>query len=98
VPGGFTIDSTVDEEQGTVTCPAGVTRPMSPARAVSLGPACARCPLRDLCTTAKDGRSMTIHPHDDLLRAARDHGLLPLRLGEQQAGTLVIFGILRAGD
>jgi hypothetical protein len=29
------------------------------------------CPLRDLCTTARDGRSMTIHPHDDLLRAAR---------------------------
>jgi hypothetical protein len=72
VPGGFTIDDfTVDEEQGTVTCPAGVTRPMSPARAVSFGPACAGCPLRDLCTTAKDGRSMTIHPHDDLLRAAR---------------------------
>jgi Transposase DDE domain/Transposase domain (DUF772) len=72
VPGGFTVDDfTVDEEQGTVTCPAGVTRPMSPARAVSFGPACAGCPLRDLCTTAKDGRSMTIHPHDDLLRAAR---------------------------
>ena len=72
VPGGFTVDDfTVDEEQGTVTCPAGVTRPMSPARAVSFGPACAGCPLRDLCTTARDGRSMTIHPHDDLLRAAR---------------------------
>ena len=30
VPGGFTIDDfTIDEQAGTVTCPAGVTRPMS---------------------------------------------------------------------
>ena len=72
VPGGFTVDDfTVDEEQGTVTCPAGVTRPMSPARTVTFGVACAGCPLRQQCTTAKDGRSMTIHPHEGLLRAAR---------------------------
>ncbi|HXZ75243.1 MAG TPA: IS1182 family transposase [Streptosporangiaceae bacterium] len=72
VPGGFTIDDfTVNEEQGTVTCPAGQVRLMSPARAVTFGAACAGCPLRELCTTAKDGRSMTIHPHDGLLRAAR---------------------------
>ena len=49
---------------GTVTCPAGLTRPMSPARTVTFGAACAGCPLRERCTTAKDGRSMTIHPHD----------------------------------
>jgi hypothetical protein len=72
VPGGFTIDDfTVDEEQGTVTCPARITRQMSPARTVTFGAACARCPLRPRCTTARDGRSMTIHPHDGLLRAAR---------------------------
>jgi len=63
VPGGFTIDDfTVDEEQGTVTCPNGVTRPMSKNRAVTFGAACAGCPLRARCTTAKDGRPMTIHP------------------------------------
>ena len=72
VPGGFTIDDfTVNEDDGTVTCPAGQVRPMSPARAVTFGAACAGCPLRERCTTAKDGRSMTIHPHDGLLRAAR---------------------------
>jgi hypothetical protein len=60
VPGGFTVDDfTVDEEQGTVICPAGQIRPMSPARAVTFGAVCAGCPLRELCTTAKDGRSMT---------------------------------------
>jgi hypothetical protein len=72
VPGGFTIDDfIVDEEQGTVTCPAGQVRPMSGKRTVTFGVACAACPLRELCTTSKDGRSMTIHPHDGLLRAAR---------------------------
>jgi hypothetical protein len=72
VPGGFTLDDfTIDEHAGTVTCPAGLTRPMSPARTVTFGAACAGCPLRGRCTTAKDGRSMTIHPHEDLLRAAR---------------------------
>jgi hypothetical protein len=72
VPGGFTIDDfTVDEDNGTVTCPAGVTRTMSARRNVTFGAACAGCPLRDRCTTAKDGRSMSIHPHESLLRAAR---------------------------
>jgi hypothetical protein len=32
---------------------------------------CVGCPLRQRCTTAADGRSMSIHPHEQLLRAAR---------------------------
>ena len=72
VPGGFTIDDfAVDEQAGAVTCPAGVTRPLTRTRTVTFGAACAGCPLRARCTTARDGRSMTIHPHEDLLRAAR---------------------------
>jgi hypothetical protein len=78
VPGGFTLDDfTVSQDAGTVTCPAGVTRPISPARTVTFGAACAGCPLRGRCTTAKDGRSMTIHPHEDLLRAARAQARTP---------------------
>ena len=43
VPGGFTIDDfTVDEGRGTVTCPAGITRQMSPARTVTFGAGRAR--------------------------------------------------------
>jgi len=69
VPGGFTIDDfTIDEQAGAVTCPAGITRPMTRTRTVTFGAACAGCPLRQRCTTAKDGRPMTIHPHEDLLR------------------------------
>ncbi len=78
VPGGFTLDDfAVSEDDGTVTCPAGVTRPMSPARTVTFGAVCAGCPLRQRCTTARDGRSMTIHPHEGLLRAARAQARTP---------------------
>ena len=44
---------------------------MSSKRTVTFGALCAACPLRDRCTTAKDGRSMIIHPHEGLLREAR---------------------------
>jgi hypothetical protein len=72
VPGGFTLDDfTIGEEACTVTCPAGQVRQMSKNRAVTFGAACAGCPLRSKCTTAKDGRSMSIHPHEGLLRGAR---------------------------
>ena len=72
VAGGFTIDDfTVDETAGTVTCPAGLTRPVSARRYVTFGAACAGCPLRARCTTAKDGRSLQLHRHDTILRAAR---------------------------
>ncbi len=78
VPGGFTLDDfTIDEQAGTVTCPGGHTRPMSTNRTVTFGKLCADCPLRDRCTTAKAGRSMTIHEHEDLLRAARAQARTP---------------------
>jgi hypothetical protein len=78
VPGGFTLDDfAINEEAGTVTCPAGQVRQMSKSRAVTFGAACAACPLRQRCTTAKDGRSMTIHPHEGLLREARAQARTP---------------------
>jgi Transposase DDE domain/Transposase domain (DUF772) len=78
VPGGFTLDDfTVDAEHGAVTCPAGHVRPMSAKRSVTFGALCAGCPLRQRCTTAKDGRSLDIHPHEHLLRAARAQARTP---------------------
>ncbi len=72
VPGGFTVDDfTVDEQAGAVTCPAGITRPVTPARNVIFGAACGSCPLRARCTTSRTGRILSLHPHDGLLRAAR---------------------------
>jgi hypothetical protein len=72
VEGGFTLDDfTVDETAGTVTCPAGITRPVSARRNVTFGAACRGCPLRARCTTNKHGRALILHEHDALLRAAR---------------------------
>jgi len=72
VTGGFTVDDfTVSEEQGTVTCPAGHTVPLSRTRVATFGVLCRDCPLRERCTTCKTGRKLVLHPRDDLLRAAR---------------------------
>jgi hypothetical protein len=72
VEGGFTADDfAVDEHNGTVTCPAGVTRTIPPGRHVVFGAACRSCPLRSRCTTSKSGRALSLTPHDRLLRAAR---------------------------
>jgi hypothetical protein len=72
VAGGFTADDfTADAAAGTVTCPAGITRRVTPKNAVIFGAACRGCPLRQRCTTAKDGRTLHLHEHDGLLRAAR---------------------------
>jgi len=72
VAGGFTADDfTVDAAARTVTCPAGITRHLTARNAVIFGVACRDCPLRGRCTTAKDGRTLHLHKHDSLLRAAR---------------------------
>jgi hypothetical protein len=60
VEGGFTIDDfTVTEptadQPGSVTCPNGVTRPITPTRNVTFGAACRGCPMRAQCTTNKTG-------------------------------------------
>ena len=72
VKGGFTADDfTVDAAARTVTCPAGITRQVTARNAVIFGAACRGCPLRDRCTTSKHGRTLHLHEHDSLLRAAR---------------------------
>lgn len=72
VPGGFTLDAfTVDHHNRTATCPNGVTRPITSKHKVVFGVACRGCPLRQQCTTRKDGRTLNLHQHDALLRQAR---------------------------
>jgi transposase len=72
VEDGFTIDDfTVDEEAGTVGCPAGHTRPISRTRVASFGALCDRCPLHEQCTKSKSGRKIVLHERDRELRKAR---------------------------
>jgi IS5 family transposase len=72
VPGGFTADDfTIDTTAGTVTCPAGLTRTITARRFAVFGAACRDCPLRSRCTASRTGRTLKVHEHEDLLRAAR---------------------------
>jgi len=66
----------IDLDGKTVTCPAGVTVPIRPAAGRHAGTArfaaaCRSCPLAAGCTTAKEGRTITIGPHEAQLAAAR---------------------------
>ena len=79
VEGGYSIDDVdidyaVDphngEFSGTATCPEGITVTITPKGAARFGANCRRCSQRSRCTTAKDGRTITLHPHHDLLAAA----------------------------
>jgi Transposase DDE domain/Transposase domain (DUF772) len=68
VPGGFTIHHfRIDQQAGTAACQTTIT----PSGQASFARWCRRCPLRGRCTTAKAGRTIRIHPHEDELRAAR---------------------------
>ena len=72
VPGGFTIhDFRIDPQAGTLRCPAGHTAPITSSGRASFASHCPGCPLRRRCTTAADGRTIRLHPHEDELRAAR---------------------------
>ncbi len=72
VVGGFVLDDfAYDDDAGTLTCPAGVTRSLSPKRTVTFGVACRDCPLRARCTTSTDGRTVNVHPHEQLQREHR---------------------------
>lgn len=72
VAGGFTLDDfTIDTAAGTVTCPENITVTITPGGAARFGGHCHTCPVRHLCTTAAGGRVIDLHPHHDLLAAAR---------------------------
>jgi hypothetical protein len=65
----------VDLERGTVTCPAGQVTGIVPAGQgggrASFRPWCGACALRSACTSARRGRTIAIHPHEDVLQKAR---------------------------
>jgi transposase len=62
----------VDWEAGTLRCPNGVTIPCVVGATVRFPAAtCAACPQRADCTTSPQGRSVTLHPDERLLRELR---------------------------
>ncbi|MGH9262427.1 MAG: transposase [Acidimicrobiales bacterium] len=72
IVGGFTLDDfTIDLAAGTVTCPEAITVTITPSGTARFGAHCPTCPVRSKCTAAKAGRVIVLHPHHDLLAAAR---------------------------
>ena len=74
--GCFTKDRfVIDLAAGVVTCPYNVTvalRPLNDGGGhASFGKACSGCPLRTQCTTARDGRVISVGVHEALLQEAR---------------------------
>jgi len=64
-------DFVIDHHARTATCPAGLTVPISPGGSATFGGRCQGCGLRSRCTSAADGRHLTITDHDAELVAAR---------------------------
>ncbi len=72
VPGGFSKDDfAIDLVAGTVGCPGGHTVAITRTGKAVFGVRCRTCPLAARCTTAKKGRTLPIHPHEDEMIAAR---------------------------
>jgi IS5 family transposase len=74
--GGFTKERfAIDLEHQGVTCPAGHTVAIRLSRrgggVANFAPHCGSCPLASDCTKARTGRTITVHPHEDLLQLAR---------------------------
>jgi IS5 family transposase len=76
-PGGlFTKDRfDIDLDRDTLTCPSGVSAPVrrgdDGAGTASFGAACAGCPLREGCTSAAAGRTVTVSAFEAALARAR---------------------------
>ena len=63
----------IDLRRRQVTCPAGHVAPFRPTnRRVDFGiERCQPCHLRQRCTKAKNGRTLTVHPQEALLKKLR---------------------------
>jgi IS5 family transposase len=64
-------DFTINHQARTATCPAGHTVTITAKGGATFGVRCNDCPLRSRCTSANDGRHLTIGPNDAELVAAR---------------------------
>ena len=89
-PGGhFTKnDFDINLENDTATCPNGITVPIhwGPKQGQArFAKACATCPLRDLCTTSKNGRGVAVGFYESELATNRRRQAEPARAAEYRA-------------
>lgn len=94
---------TIDVEHHRVICPAGRTterfRPSGEAGGVFLfGAVCADCPLRAQCTTNAKGRSVSVHPQEATLQAARAYQQSPEGRANLRRRVVVEHSLARLGQ
>jgi hypothetical protein len=81
----FHIDLSVD----TVRCPAGntasIVRDKDGAGVASFGASCGGCPLREQCTGARAGRTISVGVHEGTLTAARSRQTDPDWIADYRA-------------
>jgi hypothetical protein len=77
--GRFAKDQfSIDFDARQLTCPAGAVMPFEPGRTVRFPKdTCAACPLRARCTASGNGRSVSIHPDEELLAELRQRQQTP---------------------
>lgn len=72
----------IDTESKTVRCPAGHVVQIKPSKdgggEAEFGARCAGCPLREKCTRAKEGRTISVHPKEATLQRARERQKSPV--------------------
>src|SRR5215813_7039399 len=90
----FSIDFTT----GQLTCPAGVSMPFTPGRTIRFPKGtCAACPLRARCTASSNGRSVAIHPDEELLAELRHRQKTPAGRAELRERVKVEHALAHVG-
>jgi hypothetical protein len=87
--GHFTKDDfDIDLENGTATCPNGITVPIHWGKRegqARFGKACATCPLRDQCTSSTNGRGVAVGFYESELATNRARQNEPARAADYRA-------------
>ena len=97
--GRFAKDQfSIDFAAGQLTCPAEVSMPFEPGKTVRFPEGtCAACPLRQRCTTSSHGRSVAIHPDEELLAELRQRQQTPAGRAELRERVQVEHALAHIG-
>ena len=88
----------LDWERQEIRCPNDVTLPFEAGGTVQFpAAACAACPVRAHCTRSVQGRSVTIHPDEQLLAELRERQQTPEGRAQLRERTAVEHGLAHVG-
>jgi IS5 family transposase len=88
----------LDWERQEIRCPNAVTLAFEVGGTVQFpAAACSACPVREQCTRSTQGRSVTIHPDEQLLAELRERQATPAGRAQLRARTAVEHGLAHVG-